>query len=141
MLTGSPADRIRRYYQDALVGGNWDYVRELIAPDAKVADGIGPEAKIGPISHAIASLTDMRVDIQRLVECGDQVIVHFIWSATDSGGFAGHAATGRRFSTWGVEFWRFQGEQVVEEWIGLDYLGLFIQLGLVASPWPTTAHA
>ena len=140
MLTGTYADRIRRYYQEALVAGNWDYARELIAPHARVADGIGPEAKIEPIARAVAGLTDMRVDIHRLVTCGAEVVVHFTWSATDTGGFAGHPPTGRRFSTWGVEFWRFEGEQVVEEWIGLDYLGLFLQLGLVASPWAAAAH-
>jgi len=141
MLTGSYADRIRGYYQQALVAGHWDYARQLIAPHATVAEGVGPEAKIQPIVAAVAGLTDMRIDIQRLVESGTQVVVHFIWSATDTGGFAGHPATGRRFSVWGVEFWRFEGEQVVEEWIGLDYLGLFLQLGLVPSPWPATAAA
>jgi len=139
MLTGSCADRVRRYYQEALVAGHWDYARELIAPHATVADGVGPDAKIEPTARAVAGLSDLRVDIQHLVEGDSQVAVHFVFSATDSGGFAGHPATGRRFSTWGVEFWRFEGEQVVEEWIGLDYLGLFIQLGVVPSPWPSAS--
>ncbi|MDQ6671547.1 MAG: ester cyclase [Chloroflexota bacterium] len=136
MLVGTYADRIRRYYDEAIVGQNWDYVRELIAPHAMVADGVGPEDKIKPMANALG-FTDIGVDIRHLVEAGNQVAVHFILAVTDTGGFARRAPTGKRVSSWGVEFWRFEGEQVVEEWIGFDYLGVFIQLGIVPSPWPT----
>ncbi len=133
-------DRIRRYYEEVYVGRNWDYVRKLIAPHAKVADGIGPEDKIKPIAGSLAGLTDVTVDILHLVEAGNQVAVHFVLNATDSGGFRALPPTGKRVSLWGVEFWRFEGEQVVEEWIGFDYLGLFIQLDVVPSPWSAATH-
>jgi len=35
----------------------------------------------------------------------------------------------------------FDGDKVVSEWIGADNLGLFIQLGVLHDPWPTTAEA
>jgi hypothetical protein len=141
VLTGSYADRIQRFYQEAVVGGNWDYARELIAPHAQITEGTGPESKIGPMSHALAGLTDVSVDIRHLVEGGGQVAVHYVLSATDTGGFLGRPPTGKRFSLWAIDFWRFEGEQVVENWAGSDWLGLFVQLGLVASPWPTLAPA
>jgi hypothetical protein len=91
VLTGSYADRIQRFYQEAVVGGNWDYARELIAPHAQITEGTGPESKIGPMSHALAGLTDVSVDIRHLVEGGGQVAVHYVLSATDTGGFSdGH---------------------------------------------------
>jgi len=137
MLAGTYADRVRRYYQEAFVARNWDYVRELIAPDATTVDGIGPESKIGPLAAVLGGLTDVHVAIEHLVEGGNQVAAHFVLTALDTGGFVGRPATGRRFSMWGVEFWRFAGEQVVDEWIGTDWLGTFIQLGVVPSPWPS----
>jgi predicted ester cyclase len=136
VLVGTYADRVRRYYQEAFVARNWDYVRELIAPHARVADGIGPDAKIGPLAGALGGFTDVSVDIRHLVEGGNQVAVHFVLNATDTGGFLGRQPTGLRLSMWGVEFWRFDGEQVVEEWIGNDWLSTFIQLGVLPSPWP-----
>jgi hypothetical protein len=141
VLTGTYADRIRRFYQEALVGGNWNYVRELVAPGARVAEGTGPEGKIQPISQALAGLTDVSVDIRHLVEGGDQVAVHYVLSATDTGGFLGRPPTGKRFSVWAIDFWRFEGEQVAENWAGSDWLDLFVQLGVMPSPWPTLAPA
>jgi predicted ester cyclase len=99
MLVGTYADRIRRYYDEAIVGHNWDYVRELIAPHAKVADGFGPEDKIKPTANALAGFTDIRVDIRHLVEAGNEVAVHFVLTVTDSGGFARRAPTGKRVSS------------------------------------------
>jgi hypothetical protein len=98
VLTGTYSDRIRRFYQEALVGGNWEYARELIAPHARVGAGTGPEAKIEPISQALVGLTDVSVDIRHLVEGRGQVAVHYVLNATDTGGFLGRPPTGKRFS-------------------------------------------
>jgi predicted ester cyclase len=140
MAVSTHAERIRRYYDEVFTARNWDYLRELISPDAALAHGIGPEAKIGPLSAALAGLTDVTVDIEHLLEDDGQVAVHFVLHATDSGGFAGHAPTHKRFSSWGVEFWPFEGDRVVGNWVGLDYLGLFIQLGVLPSPWTPGAQ-
>jgi predicted ester cyclase len=139
MLAGTYADRVRRYYHEAFVARNWDYLRDLIAPNAWTVDGIGPDAKIAPLASVLAGLSDISVDIHHLVEGSDQVAVHFVFTATDTGGLLGRPPTGRRFSLWGAEFWRFEGEQVVEDWIGNDWLSAFIQLGVVPSPWPAAS--
>jgi predicted ester cyclase len=141
MLAGSYAERVRRYYHEAFVARNWDYLRQLIAPHASVPDGGGAEAKIAALGAALAGFTDVSIDIHHLVECGNQVAVHFVFNATDTGGFMGRPPTRLRLSAWGVEFWRFEGEQVVEDWAGVDYLGMFIQLGVVPSPWPAATSA
>ena len=44
--------------------------------------------------------------------------------------------TGRAVEEWVVTIMHFEGGKVVREWIGADKLGLFIQLGVVDSPWP-----
>jgi hypothetical protein len=37
-----------------------------------------------------------------------------------------------------VTIMHFDGDRVVREWIGADKLGLFIQLGVVDNPWPSS---
>ena len=37
---------------------------------------------------------------------------------------------------WLVCIMHFEGDRVVNEWIGADNLGLFIQLGVLDDPWP-----
>jgi predicted ester cyclase len=135
MAVSTRSERIRRYYDEVFRARNWNYVRDLIRPDAVLAHGLGPDAKIGPMSAALAGLTDVTVEIEHVVEDHNQVAVHFVLHATDTGGFAGHAPTHKRFSSWGVEFWQFEGDWVIANWVGLDYLGLFVQLGVLPSPW------
>ena len=49
---------------------------------------------------------------------------------TDSGGYAGRAATGRAVEERVVTIMHFDGDGVVREWVGADKLGLFIRLGV-----------
>ena len=37
---------------------------------------------------------------------------------------------------WVVTIMQFEDDKVVREWIGADKLGMFIQLGVLDSPWP-----
>ena len=39
-------------------------------------------------------------------------------------------------SEWAVNILHFEDDRVVREFIGADKLGLFIDLGVVADPWP-----
>ena len=61
---------------------------------------------------------------------------------TDTGGYAGRAATGRAATGRAVEEWvvtimHFDGDRGVREWAGADKLGLFIQLGVIDNPRPS----
>ena len=60
----------------------------------------------------------------------------WVFRGTDTGGYAGRAATGRAVEAWVVTIMHFDGDKVVREWIGADNLGLFIQLGIIDNPWP-----
>jgi len=39
---------------------------------------------------------------------------------------------------WVVTIMRFDGDRVVQEWIGADKLGMFMQLGVLEDPWSTS---
>jgi predicted ester cyclase len=83
---------------------------------------------------------DVRLSIEHLVATPDEVAVQFVVEGTDTGGWQGRPATGRRFQVWGVQIEKFSKDRVTEEWVGADYLGLFEQLGVVASPWQSVVQ-
>ena len=56
---------------------------------------------------------------------------------SDTGGYVGRAPTGRPTEEWAVTIMHFERDRVVDEWVGADKLGLFIQLGVIDDPWPT----
>jgi predicted ester cyclase len=77
---------------------------------------------------------DLAVTIEDLVAADRVVAVRYVAAGTDLGGFHGKPPTGRRVTMWAVSFLHFNGDQVVSEWTGADYLGCFEQLGTVTSP-------
>jgi predicted ester cyclase len=97
----------------------------------------GAEAKCVHIRKWHESFPDIRVQVEHVVASDNEVAVHVVMEGTDTGGWQGRPPTGRRVRVWVFQMDRFDGEHVIEEWIGGDYLGLFEQLGVVASPWQT----
>jgi predicted ester cyclase len=135
--TAMHESRVRRFFADVWGGQNPAYAHEFFAPDAQLSDGVGPEAKLSAVARYRAAFPDLRLDLAHLVAAGDAVAVHWTATGTDTGGFLSRRPTGTPISVWGAEFFRFAGERVIEDWVGVDYLGLMIQLGVVPSPWPT----
>ena len=67
---------------------------------------------------------------------GDEVVLRCTFRGTDTGGYVGRTPTGRPVEEWVVTIMHFEDDKVVREWIGADKLGMFIQLGVLDSPWP-----
>jgi predicted ester cyclase len=78
---------------------------------------------------------DLHVTVDEVVAQGDVVAARGTMSVTNTGSFLGRAPTGRRANFWGVHFFRFRGDRISACWVGIDMLGLLIQLGIVPSPW------
>ena len=71
---------------------------------------------------------------------GDEVVLRCTFRGTDTGGYVSRSPTGRAVEEWVVAIIHFEDDEVVREWIGADKLGLFIQLGVLQSPWQTIAR-
>jgi predicted ester cyclase len=100
----------------------------------------GGEAKCAHLRVWHTAFPDVRLSIEHLVATPDEVAVQFVVEGTDTGGWQGRPATGRRVRVWGVQIEKFGKDRVTEEWVGADYLGLFEQLGVVASPWQSVVQ-
>ncbi|MBK9658019.1 MAG: ester cyclase [Rhodanobacteraceae bacterium] len=61
----------------------------------------------------------------------DQVMCRFEVQGTHAGPFQGFPASGRSFVLPGITILRFAGDRCVERWSQADFLGLFVQLGML----------
>ena len=135
----------------------WDMLHDLKKGDASTPDrGLGghwhPNAPwYGPTGIGSArghngirdvvlkgfrnGLSDNRRHLDEGVFFGDHDLVAFTgWpsgTATHSGeGFLGLAPTGKRFTRRSLDFWRVERGQVRENWVMVDMLDLYRQLGI-----------
>jgi predicted ester cyclase len=112
---------------------------ELYHPDAKLhflPPGL-PPGREGTRLRDLALLVafpDAEVVFEDWVITGDMVAVRFRFDGTHRGEFMGLAPTNKRVSVTGITMMRFEGNQVVERWSEMNYLGLLQELG--ASPFP-----
>ena len=65
---------------------------------------------------------------------GDKVAVCFTAKGTHDGAFRGIPATGKRYEVSSMTVWRFVDGKIAEEWVFLNELDLYRQLGLFQEP-------
>jgi steroid delta-isomerase-like uncharacterized protein len=74
---------------------------------------------------------DLRRTVEDLVAEGDRVALRITARGTHTGMFRGILATGKYTEISGIVIRRIAGEQIIEEWVVNDQLGLLQQLGLI----------
>lgn len=129
--------QVRTFVERVWNGRNYDAAADLYGEDYVNPFGSGPAARVEPIRRYHEAFPDLHLDIEELIVAGDTVVLRTAFRGTDTGGYVGRPATGRAVDEWVVTIMHFDRDKVVREWIGADKLGLFIQLGVVDSPWPT----
>lgn len=128
----------RRLYNEVWNGRRYDIAEELFHSDFRTpaAPGLrGGAAKIAAIRGYHAAFPDLHVEIEDVVVGGDHVAVRLTFTGTDTGGLKGRPPTGRPVRTWAAEFLTFEQGRIVSDWVGQDWLGTFIQLGVLRDPW------
>jgi predicted ester cyclase len=128
--------QVRKFGEEVWNDRNYQAVSDLYGKTYVNPFGTGPAARAEPIRRYHQAFPDLHLDIEELIVAGDTVVLRAALRGTDTGGYAGRAATGRAVEEWVVTILHFDGDRVVREWVGADKLGLFIQLGVVENPWP-----
>jgi ketosteroid isomerase-like protein len=121
---------VQRLVREVLNGGRLDVIDELYTPE------LAPAAKrwIAPFR---ASFPDVHMEIVDLIAEGDNVVGRFTCSATHTGAWRGHPATGRRFERIDeVSIFRFRDGRIAAVWSLEDTLARMEQLGLVRTSPP-----
>jgi len=132
-MTGSLVDLSRRMYEELWNSGRYEAAGELFHPD------FDPAAKIAAIRGYRAMAPDLHVQVDETIAQDGAVAARSTLTGTDTGGFGGRPPTGRAFRCWMVEVLGFRDGRIASDWVGADWLGFFVQLGAVDSPWPARA--
>jgi steroid delta-isomerase-like uncharacterized protein len=127
---------VRRLF-DAWNGADLAIVDEVVAPDAVPAhEGTsrGRESWKEAITTYRSSFPDIRYEIDDLIAGEDKVTVRWTATGTDTVGFMGMPATGRRATVCGINIYRIESGLLAEHWDQWDLAGLLQQLGALPSP-------
>jgi predicted ester cyclase len=122
-----------------------DVADRLVAPDCvthQLRSGSertfarGPEAIRAHFGDWVAAFPDLHFEIEQIVTEGALVMTQCRMSGTHERDWLDVPATGRRIEIRMSVVQRIEGGRIVEDWVLVEALGLFQQLGLVA---PTEA--
>ncbi|RSN19319.1 hypothetical protein DMC61_39855 [Amycolatopsis sp. WAC 04169] len=142
-VTGSGLETVaRRVYTDLWNDRRYDAADDLFHPDfisPAAPELTGGAAKLAAIRGYHAAFPDLKVTIDQVVTSASQVAVRWTITGTDTGGLRGRPPTGRTVTTWGVDFLEFEDGRIVRDWVGTDWLGTLVQLGVISSPWAKPA--
>jgi len=131
-------DVARRIYEEVINKRDLDLLDELVATDYIEHDplpgqGTGLQGIKDRYGMLIAGL-DPQFTIDDMIAEGDKVVVRWTNNGTNVGDFLGIPATGRSFSTAGIDIYRVEGGKLAEHWHVVDVFGQMIQLGLIPAP-------
>ena len=133
---------IRHIFDEAFNHGNLSIVDELVAPNGishHLSWGM-PANRMG-LKQLIAmfrtAFPDLNCTIEDEIIQGDKVAAHLTMRGTHKGLFLGNSPTSKSISVKGLIYARIENDQVIDNYILIDQMGILQQLGLVPPPRTT----
>jgi len=91
----------------------------------------GPQAIKEHVAGWIASFPDLHFSIEQLVSEGDRVVMQLLMEGTHGGAWLGIRASGKKMQIRMFTVHRIVQGKIVEDWVLVESLGLFQQLGIL----------
>jgi steroid delta-isomerase-like uncharacterized protein len=137
---------VRRFYQEIWNERNLTVADEIFAPDC-VTHQLSSRAAIetaprdpATVKHHVAewvnSFPDLRFEVEELLADGDRVVSRCVMHGAHKADWHGIAPTGREVTIRMMVIHRIADGQIAEDWVLVESLGFFQQLGLI----PPTAE-
>jgi predicted ester cyclase len=130
----------RRFFQEFWIQKNLAIADELLAANfVDHTPGSPPGLPPGPAGHKqFASLyftafPDIRATIEDIVAEGDKAVIRWKVQGTNTGNMFGMPATNKSATFTGITINRIAGDQIAEQWVNFDALGMLQQLGVIPS--------
>ena len=95
----------------------------------------GPQAMKEHVAGWIASFPDLRFSIEQMLSEGDRVVMQLLMEGTHQDAWLGIPASGKKLQIRMFTVHRVVLGKIVEDWVLVESLGIFQQLGVV----PNTA--
>lgn len=128
----------RRIYEEVINKRDLDLLDDLVRPDYVEHDPLpGQGTGVDGIKDRFRILIeglDPTFTIEDVIAEGDKVVVRWTNNGTNVGDFLGMPATGRSFSTAGIDIYRVEDGKLAEHWHVVDVFGQMQQLGLLPGP-------
>ena len=141
MTTEECREVARRFIEELWNERRLDLADELVAPDCVThqlrsgAEDVGaprtPALLKRHVADWLAAFPDLRFTVEQMIAEGDMVATRCHMRGTHTGAWLGVAPTGRDVSVRMMIVQRMAGGRIVEDWVLVESLGLFQQLGLV----------
>lgn len=96
----------------------------------------GPQEMKEHVSGWLTSFPDLRFNIEQMIVEQDRVVSELVMEGTHRGTWMGIAPTGKRLQIRMITIHRIANGKIAEDWVLVESLGLFQQLGAV----PDTAE-
>ena len=132
---------IRRFVEELWNDRKLDVADEIFSKDCvthqlcsgEVADPAprGPEAMREHVSGWLTSFPDLRFTIEQMVAEGNRVVCQLTMEGTHQGAWMGISPTGKRMQIRMVTIHRIADSKIVEDWVLVESLGFFQQLGVL----------
>jgi len=126
---------VRSFLHDVWGAGNLSLVDELVADDhvhhLTRRDVHGPEGVRQLVSGFRRFLPDFQATIKDLIAEGDRVVVYFVLSGTDKGGYMDNSPSGNPVKYNGIDIFRVDGGKIAERWGIVDTISLMHQIGAI----------
>jgi steroid delta-isomerase-like uncharacterized protein len=91
----------------------------------------GPQAMKEHVAGWIASFPDLRFTIEQMLSEGDRVVTQLLMEGTHQGAWLGISPTGKKLHIRMITIHRIANSKIVEDWVLVESLGFFQQLGVV----------
>ena len=116
-----------------------DAAEDLLAPDyvrhdANMPDVDGPKAELEFIAGVVSAFPDLYLRAEQVIAQDELVAARLSLRGTHQGEFLGVPATGREVAFESMEVFRLASGKIAEQWVVMNALGLFQQLGAIPSP-------
>lgn len=129
----SYADLYRIVVHEVFVKRNLAAWEEVMHPSYCAFDpgndrGPSRESARRSLEDILSAFANIRYEVLQTVTEGDTVAAHWLFEATHVGPYAGKPASGRRITTYGMSFNRFQDGKIIEGKILTDLHGALQQM-------------
>ena len=136
-MTQDGAALVREYFASIDRGRLADTVA-LLAPDYRVHIAVTSSRWTATACWPSPGRPSVRGGLRHLTEDqvteGDRLVSRITVQGTHDGELMSVPPTGRMLSFQAMNVHRFDGDQVIEQWIQMDALGLLRQLGVIPTP-------